>query len=248
MLKAIKVMRMNYVGQVLGGRFIVCAALCFMLAVPSSAYDYTLFFGANYSGTIADGDMSHGLGANVAEIIEFDRGLNLFASIGFTAGLSGRNDLLTSDLKALGVDGLDSTAFTIPMRIGYPVLFDATEKLRIAFIPSFAFDILFFSSNFTQSVDYYGTTTTYKYDLSGWGYSMGFSANLGVQHKFGRVCLWYGVDFEMPLVTFAFIDGARKYAIEDGTRTRIITDASITTPADYFTITVSPFVCAGFSL
>ena len=134
------------------------------------------------------------------------------------------------------------------MRIGVPVLFNAAENLRVALIPSLAFDILFFSSNFTQSVDYYGATTAYTYDLSGLGYSIGFSANIGVQHKFGRVCLWYGVDFEMPLVTFAFIDGARKYAIEGGTRTRIITDASITTPADYFTIAVSPFVCAGFSL
>ena len=224
--------------------FVACAVFCVALAAPSSAYDYTLFFGANYSASIADGDVSHGLGANVAEIVELDRGGNLFASIGFSAGLSGRNGLLTPDLKALGVADFDMASFFVPMRIGCPVLFDATENLRVAFIPSFAFDILFFSSKFTQSVD--GSAITYNYDLSGWGYSMGLAANLGVQHKFGRALLWYGVDFEIPLVTFIFIDG--EYTSSASTATRTVVDVSIATLADYFSIAISPFICIGFRL
>ncbi len=221
----------------------VGVALCAMLAVPNAHADDTLFFGANYSLSIADGEVAHGLGAKFSAIGEYEK-FNLFSSIGFVAGLSDRGDLITPDLRALGVTDVDTLAFTVPLRVGYPFLINATENLRIALIPSLAFDLLFFSSKFSQSL----YSTTLAYDLSGWGYSLGISANLGVQHKIGKVYLWYGIDFALPFVTVVLLSGEYSGYSFGYSVSGSVTDAATITPADYFSITISPFICVGFKL
>ena len=125
----------------------ICAALFAALAFGAFSDDY-LFFGANYSNTIADKNVSHAIGGNFSSIGDYGGAKKLYAALGFNYELTNRANLISDDFKKLGVNGLSMKSFALPIRIGYPVIPNITERTRFVFIPSLAFDILFFKASF----------------------------------------------------------------------------------------------------
>ena len=157
----------------------------------------------------------------------------------FTADVTKRDSFLTDDLKSLGVNDFNSRFFAVPLRVGYPVFAKINENTKFNFIPSLAFDFQIFNCGFNQN--YLGYKLAYK--ISGWGYSLGISANIGMQHKINTIYLCYGVDVDMPFFTMLLsnvkISGFVKKETDGD---------SITSIADVFTITFSPYISIGFKL
>lgn len=221
--------------------FVLCALLC-AIFIPVFADDY-LYFGGNYSNTIADGNMSHGVGGNFSAIGDYGGAKKVYAAIGFTADVSGERDLNTDDLKEMGVHGVDTKFYDVPMRIGYPFMLGVSDTTHFLIIPSLAFDLHFFHSGFTQKIVVFDSVYKVNYDMSGWGFSLGASLNLGMQHRIGKVYLRYGVDFDMRLLTLLIVN-AKYSGFVSGT----VSDVAFDTVADYFMLTSSPYVCIGFKL
>lgn len=221
--------------------FVLCALLC-ALSVPVFADNY-LYFGGNYSNTIADGNVSHGIGGNFSAIGDYGGAKKVYAAVGFTADVSGERDLNTDDLKKLGVNGIETSFYTVPLRIGYPFMLGVSDTTHCLIVPSLAFDLHFFHADFTQKIVVYDSVYKVNYDISGWGYSLGASLDIGMQHKINKVYLRYGVDFDMRLLTILLAD-AEYSGFVSGTST----DAAFDTVADYFMLTSSPYVCVGFKL
>lgn len=219
--------------------FVLCALLC---ALPVFADNY-LYFGGNYSNTIADGNVSHGIGGNFSAIGDYGGAKKVYAAVGFTADVSGERDLNTDDLKKLGVNGIETSFYTVPLRIGYPFMLGVSDTIHFLIVPSLAFDLHFFHADFTQKIVVYDSVYKVDYDISGWGYSLGASLDIGMQHKINKVYLRYGVDFDMRLLTILLAD-AKYSGFVSGTST----DAAFDTVADYFMLTSSPYVCIGFKL
>ena len=203
--------------------FMACTVLCF-LSVPVFADDF-IYFGGNYSNTIADGNMSHALGGNFSAIGDYGGAKKIYSAIGFTVEITDRKDLLTADLKALGVDDMNTRFYSVPLRVGYPFFFDINDDMRFMLIPSLAFDLHFFHADFTQKL--YGYKV--NYELSGWGYSLGVSVNAGMQHKFNKIYLRYGVDFDLPFMTLLIADINYSGYVKGST-----SDSVVNTMADYF--------------
>lgn len=221
--------------------FMVCTVLCF-LSVPVFADDF-IYFGGNYSNTIADGNMSHGAGGYFSVIGDYGGAKKIYSAVGFTADVSGNRDLNTDDLKKSGVKDIETRFYSVPLRVGYPVIFDINDDTRFMLIPALAFDVHFFHADFTQKIVVYDSVYKVNYDMSGWGYSVGVSFNLGMQHKLNKIYLRYGVDFDIRMLTLLFAD-----VTYSGFASGTTTDAAFDTMADYFMLTSSPYVCIGFKL
>lgn len=163
----------------------------------------------------------------------------VYSAIGFTADITKRDSFLNDDLKKLGVNDFNSRFFAIPLRIGYPVFIKINEDIKFSFIPSLAFDIQFFNCNFKQN--YLGYKFNYK--ISGWGYSAGVSANVGMQHKINKIYLRYGIDIDLPFVTMLLVDTEISGFIK-----KKASDVSVTSIASVFTVTPSPYISVGFQI
>ena len=210
----------------------------FVLPFLSFADDY-LYFGLNYSPTISGKNVSHAIGGNFFVIGDYGGAKKVYSAVGFTADVTKRDSFLTDDLKSLGVNDFNSRFFAVPLRVGYPVFAKINENTKFNFIPSLAFDFQIFNCSFNQN--YLGYKLDYK--ISGWGYSLGISANMGIQHKINTIYLCYGVDVDMPFFTMLLsnvkISGFVKKETDGD---------SITSIADVFTITFSPYISVGFKL
>ena len=217
--------------------FMLCTVLCF-LSGPVFAEDF-FYFGSNYSNTIANGNMSQGIGAHFSALGDYGGAKKIYSAIGFVADISSNRDLNTNELKRLGVSGMNTRFYSIPMRIGYPAVFDINTDMRFMLIPALAFDINFFHANFTQKL--YG----YKinYDMSGWGYALGVAVDVGMQHKVNKILLRYGVDLDFRMLSILLVD--IKYSgYVNCSRSGVASN----TMADYFMLTTSPYVSIGFKL
>ena len=156
---------------------------------------------------------------------------------------SSNRDLNTDELKKVGIDGINTRFFSIPIRIGYPSLFNINENMQFVFTPSLAMDMHFFRANFSQKIPVYGFFYNVEYKLSGWGYSIGLAADVGMQHKINKVYLRYGVDFDMRLATLLLADIKYTGAIK-GSSSSVITESI----ADYFALTSTLYIAAGFTI
>lgn len=221
--------------------FMVCTVLCF-LSVPVFADDF-IYFGGNYSNTIADGDMSHGIGGYFSVIGDYGGAKKCYAAFGFTADVSGGRELNTDELKKLGVHGTNTRFYSVPLRIGYPVIFDINDDMRFMLIPAVAFDIHFFHADFMQKMVVYDSVYKVDYDMSGWGYSLGAAVDIGMQHKLNKIFLRYGVDLDFRMLTVLIADIKYSGYVKGST-----SDAAFNTMADYFMLTTSPYVSIGFKL
>lgn len=221
--------------------FFLCTFLC-AFSVPVFADDY-LYFGGNYSNTVADGNISHGIGGNFSAIGDYGGAKKVYAAIGFVADVSGNRDLNTDELKKLGVQDMNTRFYSVPLRIGYPFIFSINENTNFLLIPALAFDLHFFHADFTQKIVGYDSVYKVNYDMSGWGYSLGASVNLGMQHKINKVFVRYGVDFDTRLLTLLLADIKYTGYVKGTT-----SDAAFDTLADYFMLTSSPYVAIGFKL
>ena len=210
----------------------------FVLPCFSFADDY-LYFGLNYSPTISGRNISHAIGGFFSVIGDYGGARKIYSSVGFNADITKRDSFLTDDLKSLGVNDFNSLFFALPLRIGYPVFAKINENTKFDFIPSFAFDVQIFNCGFRQNyLDY-----ELNYKISGWGYSLGISANIGMQHKINTIYLCYGIDVDMPFFTM-FLSNVKISGF-----VRKETDGvSVTSIADVFTITFSPYISIGFKL
>lgn len=214
--------------------------LLFFFALPSLSFaDDYLHFGLNYSPTISNGNVSHAVGGNFSVIGDYGGAKKVYSAIGFTADITKRDSFLNDDLKKLGVNDFNSRFFAIPLRIGYPVFIKINEDIKFSFIPSLAFDIQFFNCNFKQN--YLGYKFNYK--ISGWGYSAGVSANVGMQHKINKIYLRYGIDIDLPFVTMLLVDTEISGFIK-----KKASDVSVTSIASVFTVTPSPYISVGFQI
>ena len=212
------------------------------IAVPAVAADY-LYVGGNYSNTLARGMMSHAIGGNISILGDYGGAKRIYTSIGFVGDVSSNRDLNTDELKKVGIDGINTRFFSIPIRIGYPSLFNIDENMQFVFIPSLAMDMHFFRANFSQKIPVYGFFYNVEYKLSGWGYSIGLAADVGMQHKINKVYLRYGVDFDMRLATLLLADIKYTGAIK-GSSSSVITESI----ADYFALTSTLYIAAGFKI
>ena len=215
-----------------------CIILC-AFAVPAFADDY-LYFGFNYSNTLANGNFSHGIGGNFSAIGDYGGAKKVYAAFGFTADVSSKRAINSNDLKQLGVKDVNTRFYSIPLRIGYPFMFNViNENNRFLLIPALAFNIHFFHADFMQNLSGYKI----KYDMSGWGFSLGPSLNIGMDHKFNKIYLRYGLDFDIRFLTLLILD--IKYTGDiKGSASNTSTD----TIANSFMLTTSPYICIGFKL
>ncbi|EMB27537.1 hypothetical protein HMPREF9727_02253 [Treponema denticola MYR-T] len=209
-----------------------------LLPYLSFADDY-LYFGLNYSPTVSNGNVSHAIGGNFSVIGDYGGAKKVYSAIGFTADVTKRDSFLNDDLKKIGVNDFNSRFFAIPLRIGYPVFVKINEDVKFNFIPSLAFDIQLFNCNFKQN--YLGYKFNYK--ISGWGYSLGFSANVGMQHKINKIYLRYGIDLDVPFVTMLLVNTEISGSIKSKTD-----GVSVTSIASVFTVTPSPYISVGFQI
>ena len=219
--------------------FLVIALVCAAsVAVSSETY---LYFGANYSNTVTTlggASPDHAVGGNISVIAD-----RLYAALGFVADVSNGHDLKTDELKKIGVHGMDTSFYYVPMRIGYTFMLGVGDTSHFMIIPALAFDLHFFHADFEQKIPAYGHVYRESYDMSGWGYSLGASLNLGMQHRLNKVYLRYGVDFDVRLLTLLFAD-IEYSGVVNGT----ISDSAFDTVADYFMLTSSPYISIGFKL
>lgn len=221
--------------------FMVCTVLCFF-SVPVFADDF-IYFGGNYSNTIADNNMSHGVGGHFSALGDYGGSKKIYASFGFTADVSGSRDLNTDELKKLGVHDMDMSFYSVPLRMGYPVILDINDDTRFMLIPALAFNIHFFHADFTQKMIVYNSVYKINYDMSGWGYSLGTAVDVGMQHKLNKIFLRYGVDLDFRMLTILIADIKYSGYVKGTT-----SDAAFNTMADYFMLTTSPYVSVGFKL
>ena len=217
---------------------LLCIILC-TFATPAFADDY-LYFGFNYSNTIASGKFSHGIGGNFSAIGDYGGAKKVYAALGFTADISSKRAINSNDLKTLGVKDVNARFYSIPIRIGYPFMFNViNENNRFLLIPALAFDLHFFHADFMQKLSGYKI----KYDLSGWGFSLGSALDIGMDHKFNKIYLRYGLDFDIRFLTLLLLDVKYTGDIKGSTSTSL-TD----TIANSFMLTTSPYICIGFKL
>ena len=221
--------------------FVLCTVLCFF-SVPIFADDF-IYFGGNYSNTIADGNISHAVGGNISLIGDYGGAKKCYVAFGFDVDLSGNRDLNTDELKKLGVHDMNTRFYSVPLRIGYPFIFSINENTNFLLIPALAFDLHFFHADFMQKMVVYDSVYKINYDMSGWGYSLGASVNLGMQHKINKVFVRYGVDFDTRLFTLLLAD-IKYTGYVNGTTS----DTAFNSVADYFMLTTSPYVSIGFKL
>lgn len=210
--------------------------------IPAVARDY-LYFGGNYSNIIGNNFINHAIGGNISAIGDYGGLKRLYVSIGFIGDVSGNRNINTYELKKIGVNGINTRFFAVPLRFGYPSLFNINENIQFIFTPSIAFDIQFFHADFKQKLEIYGTPYNMEYKLSGWGYSLGVATDVGMQHKIHKVYLRYGIDFDMRLYTFLLADIKYSGTIKGDTSSIIMESI-----ADYFMLTTSPYIAIGFKL
>lgn len=216
--------------------FVLCAFLC-ALSVPAFADDDYLYFGADYTCTTAGGYTSHALGGHLSVINDW-----LYVAVGFSADVSGDRNFGIDELRELGVGNIDMNFFFAPIRIGYPFML-GSEGATFLIAPALAFDLQFFSAKFSQRIDVYDKTVKMNYKMAGFGFTLGASLNLGMQHKIGKAYLRYGVDLDFGLFT------EMTYRIDfSGFVSGSDSDAYITTVADFLQFSASPYICLGFRL
>lgn len=219
--------------------FVLCAVFC-AFSVPAFAETY-MYFGGNYSNTVTTFDGTspdHVVGGNISVIAD-----RLYAALGFVADVSNGHDLKTDELKKIGVHGMETSFYYVPMRIGYTFMLGVGDTSYFMIVPALAFDLHFFHADFEQKIPAYGYVYRESYEMSGWGYSLGASLNLGMQHRMNKVYLRYGVDFDVRLLTL-LLAGIEYSGVVNGT----ISDSAFDTVADYFMLTSSPYISIGFKL
>nr|DAK79838.1 MAG TPA: Ail/Lom protein [Bacteriophage sp.] len=217
---------------------LLCIIFC-IFATSAFADDY-LYFGFNYSNTLANGNFSHGIGGNFSAIGDYGGAKKVYAAFGFTADISSKRAINNNDLKTIGVKDINARFYSIPLRIGYPFMFNVVnENNRFLLIPALAFDIHFLHADFSQRKDGYKI----NYDMSGWGFSIGTSLDIGMDHKFNKIYLRYGLDFDIRFLTLLLLD--IKYT---GDITGSTSTTSTDTIANSFMLTTSPYICIGFKL
>lgn len=217
--------------------FVLCALLLCAVSVPVFAEEDSLCFGANYTYMTCGGYGSHAVGGNVSYMND-----SLYVAFGFSADVSGKRNLGVDQLRELGVGNVDTKFFCVPLRVGYPFMVGG-DAATFLIVPSLAFDMQFFGAKFTQKIDVYDKTVKVNYQMAGFGFTLGASLNLGMQHKLGRAYLRYGVDLDFGLLTemvykfkfTGFVSGSDS-------------DADFTTVADGLQFAASPYLCVGFSL
>ena len=211
-----------------------------IVSVVSFADDY-IYIGPNYTATFSESGTNSGIGFQFSAIGEYSTTFKIYSALGYIYNINAKDDFIKSnELSKLGVKFNDVNLHILPLRIGYPFSLNISEKMRMFFIPALAFDIQFFSANFTQRIA--GFKIDYK--MHGFGYSMGPSFNVCVQNKFtDKLYIRYGVDFDMPMITFMFFDCDYSGSIRGST-----SDAKFSTFADNFTLSASPYVCMGFKI
>ncbi len=219
-----------------------CFLFLTLFSLVSFAADY-LHFGFNYSPTISDGGTSHAIGGHFAAIGDYSDAFKIYAAIGFSGDVTNRDSFLTDDLKKLGVKDFESKFFAVPLRIGYPFLVRIGGGTQLQIIPALAFDLQFFKCKFRQVLFVYDTPYKVNYDMSGWGYSLGISANVGMQHRLGKVYLRYGIDVDFPFMTMILYKAKFSGAVSGN-----MDDSSVTTIMDALSVTLSPYVSVGFRL
>ena len=55
-------------------------------------------------------------------------GLKVYAAFGFTADVSSKRAINSNDLKQLGVKDVNTRFYSIPLRIGYPFMFNVVNE------------------------------------------------------------------------------------------------------------------------
>ena len=217
--------------------FVLCALVC-ASSVPVFAYGDILCFGANYTYATAGGHGSHAVGGHLSVIANWG-----YLAVGFSADVSGERDLNMDELRGLGVGKVDTNFFSVPIRVGYPFMI-GRGSARFLIIPSLAFDMQFFEAKFSQKIDIYDSTYKMNYKCSGWGYTLGASLNLGMQHKLGRAYLRYGCDLDFGLLTVLLMNIDYSGFLNGST-----SDSYVGTAAtDGLQFAASPYLCIGFRL
>ena len=195
------------------------------------------FFGGNFSATFANGSIDYGVGGGYSVIGYYGGNKNLYASVGFVADVSSDRKMITDELQGLGVNDISVRFFSVPCRFGYAVEHNLNDNICLLVVPSLACDCHFLHSDFQVST----SGGTVNYSLSGMGYSVGVAVDAGIKQTVGNMLIRYGLDCDVRLFTFLFVDaaysgssnGTGKYAVKN-------------TLADYSMITVSPYVAVGF--
>jgi|GEM_PF-1365920 hypothetical protein len=219
----------------------IFAVLVFVAASMLSFADDYIYIGPNYTASFSKSGTSNGIGLQFSAIGEYSNTFKIYSAIGYVYNINAKDDFIkSSELSKLGIKSFDINLHTLPLRIGYPFSINIAEKMRIFFIPALAFDIQFFSANFTQRIAGFKI----NYNMRGFGYSVGPSFNVCVQNKFtDKLYIRYGIDFDMPLITLMFFDCDYSGAIHGST-----SDAKFSTFADNFMLSASPYVCIGFKI
>lgn len=183
------------------------------------------------------GGVTHAVGGNVAFLCDRDDWLRrCYVAFGFTADLTKDSEKLLKGLDALGVRNLKYNFFAIPFRVGYP-FFIRFGSTSLNIIPSLAVDFQIPYCKFTQTVQ--GKRVDSQ--MFGFGCSLGVSADIGMQHRFGAFHLRYGVDLEMPFITVLLASVKMTGAVN-----MTVKDSSFSSIEDGFAMTVSPYVSVGF--
>ena len=211
--------------------FMVCTVLCFF-SVPVFADTY-MYFGANYSNTVSTQEndtVNHAVGVNYTVLFDWGNFKGLYLGVGLNYDFT--NYDLPDSVKNLGISDFKQSFFVLPMRVGYPLIFDLSESTRLLLIPSLALDFTFLDAKCSVS----GVDCT----VSGFGEQIGLSVNLGMQHRLNKAYLRYGVDFDLPFMIAMTLTAKRSaYSYTDGV---------FDTISDYVALTSSPYVCLGFKL
>lgn len=216
--------------------FVLCALVC-ASSVPVFAYGDILCFGANYTYATAGGHGSHAVGGHISVTSGW-----VYAAVGFSADVSGDRNIGIDELCEIGISNIDTKSFSVPVRLGYPFMI-GSDTAKFVIIPSLSFDLLFFGAKFSQEIEMYGTAHKVNCQVSGFGFTLGASLNLGMQHKLGRAYLRYGVDLDFGL----FTDMIYRFDIS-GFVSVSGSDSYSTTVADGLQFSASPYLCIGFRL
>lgn len=214
--------------------FMVCMVLCF-LSVPVFA-DVYMFWGGNYSNTVttkSDDTANHAVGINYTVLFDWGKFRGLYLGIGLNYDFTDYK--LPDSAKKLGVSNYKQTFISLPLRVGYPFIFDLSVNSRLLLIPSLALDFTFLGASFSSGSS--------DFDISGYGEQVGLSLNVGMKHKLNKMYLRYGVDFDLPfLIAMNLTLKSSKYSSVR------YTDGVFDTISDYVALTTSPYVCLGFKL
>lgn len=218
--------------------FLVVCALCTLYVPAFSEEEDSVHFGFNYSPTFSQGDVRHVIGGHVALLGDRDDWFRkYYVAFGFDVDITKDGERLMESLEVLGVKNLDYKFFMIPFRVGYPFFVRFNDSASLNIIPSLAVDFQIPYCKFSQTIE----RKKVSCELYGFGFSLGFSADIGMQHRFGAFQLRYGVDVEVPFVTMLICNIKMTGAVNASASA-----SSIKYISDAFALTLSPYLSIGF--